>query len=304
MVRIRRWRKQGAAWVGETESLNALKSPSRVPVRRDLGRHRCCSSSSARFVASGSLCTAPCRAMLPFAGILAVAAIGQTLVIQQGGLDLSVAGHLLARRGPRSSPSPAATRAICCPALIVVAPRRPRRRPPQRPRGDPLGITPLVATLGSNAIFIGVVIQVDRRLDRLQGDQELAGLHRRQDARHPDPRRARAGLRRSSSRSSSPAPSGDGASSSSARARSPPAPPASRSSATSSATYAFAGLCLRARGRAALRLPAVAAAASRQRIPAADDRRGGARRHRPRRRPRQRDRHRRSASSSSPSSNR
>ena len=44
------------------------------------------------FVASGSLSHAALQGMLPFAGILAVAAIGQTLVIQQGGLDLSVPG--------------------------------------------------------------------------------------------------------------------------------------------------------------------------------------------------------------------
>ena len=32
--------------------------------------------------------------MLPFAGILAITAMGQTLVIQQGGIDLSVPGML------------------------------------------------------------------------------------------------------------------------------------------------------------------------------------------------------------------
>src|SRR5262249_46312373 len=32
--------------------------------------------------------------MLPFAGVLAIAAMGQTLVIQQGGIDLSVPGML------------------------------------------------------------------------------------------------------------------------------------------------------------------------------------------------------------------
>ena len=32
--------------------------------------------------------------MLPFAGVLAIAAMGQTLVIQQGGIDLSVPGMI------------------------------------------------------------------------------------------------------------------------------------------------------------------------------------------------------------------
>ncbi|HEY8582232.1 MAG TPA: hypothetical protein VIL49_04770, partial [Capillimicrobium sp.] len=41
-------------------------------------------------IADGALSKGSLNAMLPFAGVLAIAAIGQTLVIQQGGLDLSV----------------------------------------------------------------------------------------------------------------------------------------------------------------------------------------------------------------------
>ena len=44
-------------------------------------------------VADGALSNSALQAMLPFAGILAIAAIGQTLVIQQGGLDLSCRGR-------------------------------------------------------------------------------------------------------------------------------------------------------------------------------------------------------------------
>ena len=32
--------------------------------------------------------------MLPFAAVLAIASLGQTLVVMQGGIDLSVAGGL------------------------------------------------------------------------------------------------------------------------------------------------------------------------------------------------------------------
>ena len=32
--------------------------------------------------------------MLPFASVLAIAALGQTLVVMQGGIDLSVAGGM------------------------------------------------------------------------------------------------------------------------------------------------------------------------------------------------------------------
>ena len=43
-------------------------------------------------LAPGSDSRSALLSMLPFAAILAIAAIGQTLVIQQRGLDLSVAG--------------------------------------------------------------------------------------------------------------------------------------------------------------------------------------------------------------------
>src|SRR5665213_635832 len=46
-------------------------------------------------IASNSLSQSALLSMLPFASMLAVAAIGQTLVIQQRGLDLSVPGMIL-----------------------------------------------------------------------------------------------------------------------------------------------------------------------------------------------------------------
>lgn len=45
-------------------------------------------------LAPGSLSGSALLSMLPFAAILAVAAVGQTLVIQQGGIDLSVPGAI------------------------------------------------------------------------------------------------------------------------------------------------------------------------------------------------------------------
>src|ERR1700760_5172019 len=44
------------------------------------------------FVAEGSVSGSSILIVFSFASILAIAAIGQTLVIQQGGLDLSVPG--------------------------------------------------------------------------------------------------------------------------------------------------------------------------------------------------------------------
>src|SRR5438128_10415044 len=45
-------------------------------------------------LASGSVSGSALLSTLPFAAILATAAIGQTLVVQQRGLDLSVAGMI------------------------------------------------------------------------------------------------------------------------------------------------------------------------------------------------------------------
>ncbi|NEM92353.1 ABC transporter permease [Galbitalea soli] len=94
--------------------------------------------------------------MLPFAALIAVVAIGQTLVIQQGGLDLSVAGAVTlgavfaAKLGsdPNIGPVPAVLIAILVTSLfgiisgLVVA---------------LLDLPPLVVTIASNALMIGVV---------------------------------------------------------------------------------------------------------------------------------------------------
>src|ERR671935_3328068 len=45
-------------------------------------------------IASGSVSSSALLSTLPFAGILAIASIGQTLVVQQRGLDLSVPGMI------------------------------------------------------------------------------------------------------------------------------------------------------------------------------------------------------------------
>ena len=44
--------------------------------------------------ASTSVSQGALSGMLPFAAVLAIAALGQTLVIQQGGIDLSVPGAI------------------------------------------------------------------------------------------------------------------------------------------------------------------------------------------------------------------
>ncbi|MDL9980052.1 ABC transporter permease [Microbacterium sp. ASV49] len=110
-------------------------------------------------VAPGSLDAAPLLSMLPFASVLAIAAAGQTLVVQQRGLDLSVPGMMalgavLATALPQQygwGVWPAVVMAVVLPAVfgllsggIIVG----------------LGIMPLVATLGMNAVLLGTVFSI------------------------------------------------------------------------------------------------------------------------------------------------
>jgi ribose transport system permease protein len=97
--------------------------------------------------------------MLPFAAILAIASIGQTLVIQQRGLDLSIPGMislsvLLVTKIPDGQDGglPMAVLAVLVAGVLAglisgIAVTR-------------FGITPLIATLGVNALLIGAVVQV------------------------------------------------------------------------------------------------------------------------------------------------
>jgi ribose transport system permease protein len=109
-------------------------------------------------LASGSISKTALLSMLPFASILAIAAVGQTLVIQQGGLDLSVPGTIalagalttkLAGGGTALGLTLLVIAAIAVATGLVIGFAVTR-----------LGITPLVATLGVNALLIGTVVQV------------------------------------------------------------------------------------------------------------------------------------------------
>ncbi|MFA4926907.1 MAG: ABC transporter permease [Patulibacter sp.] len=97
--------------------------------------------------------------MLPFAAVLAIAAMGQTLVIQQRGIDLSVPGIMslvvvLVTNGPNGDDGRLFGAIVL--ALVVAA-------------GiglltgllvTRLGITPIVTTLGVNALLLGVIMQI------------------------------------------------------------------------------------------------------------------------------------------------
>lgn len=95
-------------------------------------------------------------AMLPFAAFTAIAAIGQTLVVQQAGLDLSIAGGislgalLVARYGAASELGLPSAIALALAAAIAAG----------LVSGSVIayfGLPPLVVTIGVNAILIGAV---------------------------------------------------------------------------------------------------------------------------------------------------
>ncbi|GCD96995.1 ABC transporter permease [Embleya hyalina] len=103
--------------------------------------------------ADGTLTSAALSSMLPFASVLALAAAGQTLVIQSRGIDLSVPGVMsltalvFAKQTASGTPIPLAILAACgvalvCGALngVLVA---------------VVGITPLVATLATGSLLVG-----------------------------------------------------------------------------------------------------------------------------------------------------
>jgi ribose transport system permease protein len=109
-------------------------------------------------LASGSVSRSALLSAAPFAAILAIAAIGQTLIVQQRGLDLSVPGVITLTTilvtkvcdghdgrlfGALGLVALAAVAAGLISGIAITV----------------FGITPLVATLGVNALLQGVVFQ-------------------------------------------------------------------------------------------------------------------------------------------------
>jgi len=110
-------------------------------------------------IADGSLRLSSLQSTLPFAGVLAIVGIGQTLVIQQRGLDLAVPGMIsLAAivvtrvadgQGDRLLLAVLAALGACLAAGLVSAAAIVY-----------LGITPLVATLAVNALLLGTILKI------------------------------------------------------------------------------------------------------------------------------------------------
>ena len=114
--------------------------------------------ASAIFV-PGTMTSTALLSMLPFASILALVSIGQALIIQQGGIDLSCAGVVsvtavivvVMSEGSNARLTPAIGVALAVAALAGLVNGVAIAR---------LGVTPLIATLAMNALLTGVVFSV------------------------------------------------------------------------------------------------------------------------------------------------
>jgi ribose transport system permease protein len=110
------------------------------------------------WAAPGSVAPGALRAMAPFAGLLAIVAVGQTLVIQQRGIDMSAVGAI-ALAGVLVSTWGFEGRSLTLAILGTLAVGA------LAGAGNGLlvtrlNITPIVATLATNALMIGLVRQI------------------------------------------------------------------------------------------------------------------------------------------------
>ena len=120
-------------------------------------------------LAPSSVTKGPLLGMLPFAAVLAIAALGQTLVVMQGGIDLSVAGAISTTvviathqaNGDDARLVPALLMAL---GVLLVAGAL---------NGYVIGwlnLNPIIATLGMNALLYAVVIWLSGGIPRQTTD--------------------------------------------------------------------------------------------------------------------------------------
>jgi ribose transport system permease protein len=112
------------------------------------------------YFAPGTVKLSSIAAMLPFAAMLAIAAVGQTVVIQQRGLDMSLPG-MMTTGGIAFATLSFATDSILLTFIftfmIAIAIGTINGLLVAR-----LNITPIVATLATNAIMLGAIRQISR----------------------------------------------------------------------------------------------------------------------------------------------
>ncbi len=95
------------------------------------------------------------QGMLPIAAVLAVAGLGQMLVVQQGGIDLSVAGAM-SLAVVTVTHLPDQNNSLLLPAVVLAAGFAVVGGLANGLLIGGLGLNPIIATLGTNALLYGV----------------------------------------------------------------------------------------------------------------------------------------------------
>ena len=125
-------------------------------------------------VAPSSMSSGSIQATLPFAAVLAIVALGQTLVVMQGGIDLSVPGSVSLvivvitheAYGDNAKVLPAALAALAAALVAGLVNGFLIGR---------LGLNAIVATLGTNALLYAAVLKISGGTPRQTTDL-LAGI--------------------------------------------------------------------------------------------------------------------------------
>jgi ribose transport system permease protein len=107
-------------------------------------------------LAPGTLRGSSISSMLPFAAVLAVVSIGQTLVVQQGGIDLSVPGTM-SMAAVIVTHYPAGDDGRLAAGMVIALAAAALAGLVNGLLVTRLRVTAIVATLGSNALLLGVV---------------------------------------------------------------------------------------------------------------------------------------------------
>jgi ribose transport system permease protein len=113
--------------------------------------------AASEIFAPSSLSRGVLLTMLPFAAALAVASLGQTLVVMQGGIDLSIAGGL-SLYVVILTKYPAGDNARLLPAIVIAFVAAIAAGSLNGFLIGRMRLNPIVATLGTNALLYGAVL--------------------------------------------------------------------------------------------------------------------------------------------------
>jgi ribose transport system permease protein len=117
------------------------------------------------FLAPSSVSQGAILGMLPFAAVLAIVGLGQMLVVQQGGIDLSVPGGVslavvLVTHIPNQND------AMLLPAVLIAFAWAIGAGLLNGFMVGRLGLNPIIATLGTNALLFGAVLGISGGIPR------------------------------------------------------------------------------------------------------------------------------------------